>query len=83
MNPFGVKTPNRCWEHAFLPIRSGAARQAQGAGGAVGGIDPLIAATALLGAAEGLGVQLVSSGLASVDAQAALDAQLALVFGLP
>lgn len=58
-------------------------RQAQGAGGAVGGVDPLVAATALLGAAEGLGVQLVSSGLASVEAQAALDAHLALVFGPP
>lgn len=56
-------------------------RQAQGAGGVVRDIDPLVAATALLGAAEGLGVQSVSSGLSPVDALAALDAQLALVFG--
>jgi AcrR family transcriptional regulator len=51
------------------------------AAGPAGGVDPERAAAGLLALVDGLGLQLLSRQYAEEDAVAALDAQLALLFG--
>ena len=53
------------------------------AAGPAGGVDPERAAAGLLALVDGLGLQLLSRQYAEEDAVAALDAQLALLFGKP
>jgi AcrR family transcriptional regulator len=53
------------------------------AAGTAGGVDPERAAAGLLALVDGLGLQLLSRQYAEEDAVAALDAQLALLFGKP
>jgi AcrR family transcriptional regulator len=58
-------------------------RTARAAGEASPAIDPVDAATALLAMAEGLGAYLLTGGLSTGAAVAALDAQLDLTFPGP
>ncbi|CCH90776.1 Transcriptional regulator, TetR family [Modestobacter italicus] len=58
-------------------------RSAQSTGAAPGGVDPLHAATGLFAMAEGLGLQVLSAGLSTDAAIAALDAQLDITLGPP
>ncbi len=56
-------------------------RSAQSTGGASGDVDPLLAATGLFAMAEGLGLQVLSAGLSTDTATAALNAQLDVALG--
>ncbi|UED88061.1 TetR/AcrR family transcriptional regulator [Streptomyces profundus] len=62
-------------------MRGFIARQLRAAG--ADGIDPELAAIGLMALVDGLGMQLLSRQYAEKDAVAALDAQLALIFGEP
>ena len=65
---------------AATQMRTFLADQLQAAGPA-DGVDPERAAAGLLALVDGLGLQLLSRQYAEQDAVAALDAQLALLFG--
>ncbi len=54
---------------------------AQSTGDAPGGVDPAHAATGLFAMAEGLGLQVLSAGLSTDDATAALHTQLDVTLG--
>lgn len=62
-------------------MRGFVAQQLRAAG--AGGIDPEVAAIGLMALVDGLGMQLLSRQYTEKDAVAALDAQLALIFGEP
>jgi AcrR family transcriptional regulator len=58
-------------------------RDARAAASPPADVDPVLAATALLATAEGLGVQRLSTDLTAEAAAAALQVQLDLTFGSP
>ncbi|RII19599.1 transcriptional regulator BetI [Streptomyces sp. YIM 130001] len=60
-------------------IRAFVAQQLRAAG--AGGVDPELAAIGLMALVDGLGMQLLSRQYTEKDAVAALDTQLALIFG--
>ena len=66
--------------HAATDMRAFLADQLRAAGSA-DGLDPERAAAGLLALVDGLGLQMLSRQYAEEDAVAALDAQLALLFG--